>query len=103
MHRMLLDCDETVLEVGSPSKNLKKTKSKKQTEWAETLARSFTIRDGRGQAWRLFAETDELKAEWMAAIQGAVSALGDVIVEDLGGGSERTLTRLKTTADTKDD
>jgi hypothetical protein len=49
----------------------------------------------------MFAGSVELKDEWVAAIEGTVSALGAEIVENLGGGSERKLTRLKVTADTK--
>ena len=101
MHRMLLDCESTTIQDGASLPVSKELSKKRAAEWAETLARSFTISDGRGHSWRMFAASVELKNQWIAAIRGTVSELGAEIVENLAGGSERKLTRLKTTADTK--
>lgn len=103
MHRMLLDCESTNVQDGVTSKGAAEGHESKRraAEWSETIAKSFTVSDGRGHSWRMFAENVELKDEWVAAIEETVLALGTEIVENLGGGSERKLTRHKVTADTK--
>lgn len=100
-HRMLLDCETTSIQGGVVNEGEGHESKKRAAEWLEAVEKSFTISDGRGHSWRMFAGSVELKDEWVAAIEGTVSALGAEIVENLGGGSERKLTRLKVTADTK--